>query len=165
MPNTLLQQSGPPLDRTKSISESDLLEQLRVHRSAKHRSTSTSYLNEEDDYDNNFCSKEDLRTFRRQLSLENNLNKLASGNGGDIEMVELNSEHKLMDKNTTSNENEEAAGLKKTSKGDEGNNSSGSSRESSDTEHDSDNNEDLYAIDEFDESIATAECDPSMWSQ
>jgi hypothetical protein len=23
----------------------------------------------------------------------------------------------------------------------------------------------LYAIDEFDESIATAECDPSMWSQ
>ncbi len=128
-----------------------MLKELRQHRS-KHRSTSTSYLNEEDDYDNNFCSKEDLRTFRRQLSLEDNLNKLMG-----IEMAELSTENKQ----TAELENSEdpSANIQKKSKSN-GNESSGSSRESSDTEYDSDNNEDLYAIDEYDECIATLECDP-----
>ena len=152
------------LDKKKSISENNLLEEIRQ----KKRSTSTSYLNEEDDYDNNFCSKEDLRTFRRKLSLEDNLGKLSLNRRAALEQ-EINEENSIKpsEENTAENVNDSLMNsqisnydVKKNGENGQDNNSSSSSVESSDTEYDSDNTDDLYAIDEYDECISTIDCDP-----
>lgn len=147
--NTGLLSPRSNLDKKKSISDTSLLEDAIIQK--RKRSTSTSYLNEEDDYDNNFCSKEDLRTFRRQLSLEDNLDKTMKReeNGGE-EGKEPGGEE--------ANEVKRDENLRPRSGGAD---SSGSSRESSDTEYDSDTNDALYAIDEYDESINTMDCDPA----
>ncbi len=87
------------------------------------------------------------------------MDKLSVAGNEAIEMVESNSEHKQTPEVTDSVDLNASGGSQKNAKSKD-NESSASSQESSDTEYDSDNNEDLYAIDEYDECIATLECDP-----
>jgi hypothetical protein len=142
------------LDRKKSNSENNLLGDEMLNN--RRRSTSTSYIGQEDDYDNNFCSKEDLRQFRRQLSLEDHLNKLAELSGGKQQnSARKNEDYDMIkDKSDETVNPMDAYNLSKIS------NNNSSSRESSDTEYDSDNNDDLYAIDEYDECVQNIDCDP-----
>ena len=68
-------------------------------RMNKRRSSSTSYLNEEDDYDNDLNKLEYLKKFKRQLSLE----LLESKGSKDLTVTGLNgsiSEDLNMDSNT-----------------------------------------------------------------
>ena len=100
----------------------------------RHRTMSTSYLNEEDDYDNDGSSsyvKDHLRKFRNQMNITE---------GGHQESGQENVDAQ----NPESNRSPE---------------SSSSSSEDSDGSE-SDEYANLYSIDEYDESLQTADCDP-----
>ena len=154
-----------PQEDFKEVKDSNELQQkqhepLEIADSSikvKQRSSSTSYLNEQDDYgeDKHIFSNNEPKKFHRQLSLDenltdeakvarqpdtNNLTRMHKSNESDLDdNISMNSRVNLY--------NEES------------DKSTSSSNESSDTS-DSEDNGDLYAIYENDETIQMVDCDP-----
>jgi len=104
------------------------------------RSSSVSYLNEEDDYDEaNYYSKSSLNHYKRSLSQSDR--KMYDDSSGNNKAQQRRSSFELL--------NDESSDL------------SSSSSNEDDNLSDSDANEDLYAIDETEESIEYLFDDPS----
>jgi hypothetical protein len=151
-----------------TINETGSSTDNKTTRLIKRRSSSTSYLNEEDDYgdDYPYYNNEDLKKFRKQLSLEDKL---------DEESKQHESKHHKHDKkkhlkeqksfdsemdeaNSTIEDNLNSTSFSYRNNNENTSASSSSSREHSDRS-DSEDNDDLYAIDEYDETIQTVDCD------
>jgi hypothetical protein len=118
----------------------------------KRRSSSVSYLNEDDDYDEtNYHSKSSLKypnTYKRNLSLSEQ--KICADESRAAEFNPSQNKSRQQRRNSFELLNKESSEL-----------SSSSSNEDSNLS-DSDTNEDLYAIDETQESIENLFDDPSI---
>ena len=144
--NTDISNSNESLNKiSTNLNSSYDKSSIKNSRLFKRRSSSTSYLNEEDDYDDE-NDLEELKKFRRQLSLFASLDKNKMTLRKDRDEAEGKIEP---NRKNSKNENEH----------NENSNSSDDCMKYSDSS-DSDCDE-LYSIEEYDETLQTLDCDSS----